>query len=99
MRGKNTVIQYEEAAATSFSGGSERSCLAGLLQEYSLHVLGAVGDAPQGIVREVAPLLDEEVLQACQRGIGPDAREVDRAIPELGVVPTRLVHVLDMPHD
>jgi hypothetical protein len=29
----------------------------GLLQEYALHVLGAVGDASEGIVREVATLL------------------------------------------
>ena len=36
------------------------------------HVQRAVRDAAERIVREVAALLDEEVLQARQRGVGPD---------------------------
>jgi hypothetical protein len=45
-----------------------------LLQQHTSHILGTVGDAADGIVREVAALPDEKVLQSGELGIQPDLR-------------------------
>ena len=52
---------------TTSRGGRVIECL---LQEHAFYVVGAVGDARERIVREVAPLFDEEVFHACERGVG-----------------------------
>src|ERR671918_2179647 len=81
LRDAGTVAQREDPGAIV----CDRRRVAGLtawrlFQEHPLHVLGAVRDAPERVVSEVAALLDEEVLHSGELGVGPDARKVDRAV-------------------
>src|SRR6266851_4833572 len=55
------------------------------LQRHLLHVLRALRNARERVLREIPSLLDEVVPQARELRVGPDLREIDGAVSELRV--------------